>query len=201
MRKTDFGLGRLSAIEGSMEQAAKNKTVSVADTQCDPVAALRQGLLAEISRIRLASNRGLWALSLFLLVSTLAWRDFWFLPPAEKIVASLGAPPPPRVISLVLILYTFSAIILSMSRMMSGIRHRSSFCHVGYLGVFYLFYYFAQALPENYWAVFGAGFTILCMESYRIWTFCHEQIVKKNEQLVFLDRTGRLPPDDSDPQD
>ena len=184
-----------------MEQAAKNNTVTGTDAQCEQRAVLRKGLMAEIGSIRLQSNRGLWALSLFLLVSTLAWRDFGFLPPAEKIVASMGAPPPPLVISLVLILYTFSAIILSMSRMMSGIRHRSSFCHVGYLSVFYLFYYFSQSLAENYWAVFGAGFTILCMESYRIWTFCHELIAKKTEQLAFLDRTGRMPPEDPDSSD
>ena len=135
------------------------------------------------------------------MVSTIAWRDFWFLPSAATIVASLGAPPTPQIISLVLILYTFSAIILSLSRMMAGLRHSSSFCHVGYLLVFYLFYYFAEALPDNYWAVFGAGFTILCMESYRIWTFCNDNILKKHEQLAFLERTGRLPVEEPDVSD
>ena len=183
-----------------MEQA-EHKTGTMDDAACDPHAPLRQGLLEEIKRLRRFSNRGLWALSLFLVVSTLAWRDFWFLPRPEKIVASLGAPPTPQMISIVLVLYTFSAIILSLSRMMSGIRHKSSFCHVGYLGVFYLFYYFAQALSDNYWAVFGAGFTILCMESYRIWTFCNDHINKKMEQLAFLERTGRLPVEDPDNPD
>lgn len=168
----------------------------MAEAASDPHVVLRQSLLNEIKRLRRFSNRGLWALSLFLLVSTLAWREFWFLPSAEAIVASLGAPPTPQLISIVLVLYTFSAIILSLSRMMAGIQHRSSFCHVGYLGVFYLFYYFAQALSDNYWAVFGAGFTILCMESYRIWTFCSQQITKKSEDLAYLDRTGRIPLDD-----
>jgi hypothetical protein len=184
-----------------MEQADNNGMRIMADTACDPHASVRQGLLNEIKRLRRFSNRGLWALSLFLVVSMLAWRDFWFLPPAEKIVASLGAPPTPQMISLVLILYTFSAIILSLSRMMSGIQHKSSFCHVGYLCVFYLFYYFAQALADNYWAVFCAGLTILCMESYRIWTYCSEHLAKKIEQLAFLERTGRLPPEDSDLSD
>ena len=180
-----------------MEQADNTETGVMGDAACDTRATLRQGLLDEIKRLRRFSNRGLWALSLFLIVSTLAWRDFWFLPSAETIVAALGAPPTPQIISMVLILYTFSAIILSLSRMMSGIRHASSFCHVGYLLVFYLFYYFAQALADNYWAVFCAGFTILCMESYRIWNFCSENIIKKVAELAFLDRTGRLPVDDS----
>ncbi|HBG06135.1 MAG: menaquinol oxidoreductase [Geobacteraceae bacterium GWC2_58_44] len=179
-----------------MEQTGNNETEALDDAASDPRASLRRGLTDEIKRLRRFSNRGLWALSLFLMVSTIAWRDFWFLPPAQEIVASLGAPPTPMVISLVLILYTFSAIILSLSRMMAGLRHSSSFCHVGYLLVFYLFYYFAEALPDNYWAVFGAGFTILCLESYRIWTFCSENILKKVAQLAYVERTGRLPVED-----
>lgn len=181
-----------------MEQADNNGTEAVGHATYSPQATLRQGLLDEIKLLRRFSNRGLWALSLFLVVSTVAWREFWFLPSPEAIVASLGAPPTPMIISLVLVLYTFSAIILSLSRMMSGLRHKSSFCHVGYLGGFYLFYYFAEALTDNYWAVFGAGFTILCLESYRIWTFCSDQVGKKLEQLAFLDRNGRLPPEEPD---
>ena len=180
-----------------MEQADNQATETIAAAASDQRASLRQGLTDEIKGLRRFANRGLWALSLFLLVSTLAWRDFWFLPPPQEVVAALGAPPTPMMISLVLILYTFSAIVLSLSRMMAGLKHSSSFCHVGYLLVFYLFYYFAEALADNYWAVFGAGFTILCMESYRIWTFCNEKILKKIEQLAFLDRNGRLPVDDS----
>ena len=182
-----------------MEQAEENKTGVVGEPVGDAQWQLRQGLLKEIKRLRGFSNRGLWALSCFLLVSTFAWRDFWFLPRPQEALAVLGAPPKPLWISLVLVLYTFSAIILSLSRMMAGERHPSSFCHVGYLAGFYLFYYFAEALQDNYWAVFGAGFTILCLESYRIWTFCNDRIGKKQEQLAFLERNGRMPPDDDSP--
>ena len=184
-----------------MEQTDNNRPVTASDTASDTSsdtrASLRQGLLDEIHALRRFSNRGLFALSLFLIVSTLAWRNFPFLPRPESIVASLGPPPTAQIVSLVLILYTFSAIILSLCRMMANMRHRSSFCHVGYLSVFYFFYYLADGLTDNYWAVFGAGFTILCMESYRIWTFCTENIAKKTEQLAYLERTGRLPLDDS----
>jgi hypothetical protein len=126
----------------------------------------------------------------------LAWQDFPLLPLPDRVVASLGAPPPPNMISLVLLLYTFSAIILSLSRMMGGIEHKSSFCHVGYLAGFFLFYHFAKALDDNYWAVFGAGITILGVESYRIRSFCTEAISKKNEQLSYIIRTGRAPIDE-----
>lgn len=181
-----------------MEQAENNKAGAMGEVARDAQSQLRQGLLDEIRRLRRFSNRGLWALSLFLLLSTLAWRDFWFLPGPQEVIAALGAPPTPLMISLVLVLYTFSAIILSLSRMMSGVRHPSSFCHVGYLAGFYLFYYFAEALSDNYWAVFGAGFTILCLESYRIWTFCSDQLGKRMEQLAFLERNGRMPPEEEE---
>ena len=183
-----------------MEQAENDKTGVMGHAPCDSKAALRQGLLDEIKRLKRFSNRGLWALSLFLVLSMLAWREFWFLPSTETVIQALGAPPTPLMISLVLVLYTFSAIILSLSRMMAGLRHPSSFCHVGYLAGFYLFYYFAEALADNYWAVFGAGFTILCLESYRIWTFCSDQVGKRMEQLAFLDRNGRLPPEEESPE-
>ncbi|GFO54510.1 hypothetical protein GMSM_15170 [Geomonas sp. Red276] len=184
-----------------MEQAGANEMEAVEQAAGKPLASLRQELLDEIASLRRFSNRGLLALSLFLVVSTLAWRDFWFLPRPEKIVASLGAPPSPQTISIVLVLYTFSAIILSLSRLMAGLKHASSFCHVGYTGVFYLFYYFAQGLQDNYWAVFGAGFTILCLESYRIWTWSQQQLAKKGEQLAYLDRTGLLPVEDDEDED
>ena len=190
----------LCGIEHNMERADNNQSVTAGATACDTRDSLRQGLLDEIKGLRQFSNRGLFALSLFLVVSTLAWRNFPYLPRPEAIIASLGPPPTPQIISLVLILYTFSAIILSLCRMMANMRHRSSFCHVGYLSVFYFFYYLADGLSDNYWAVFGAGFTILLMESYRIWTYCNENVVKKNEQLACLERTGRLPHDDSAPE-
>ncbi len=158
---------------------------------------LRESLLkeinADIKRLTTFSNRGLWALSLFMLISMMAWRDFPMLPLPETVTASLGAPPPAYIISLVLVFYTFSAIILSLSRLMAGINHKSSFCHVGYLTAFFLFYHFSKALDENYWAVFGAGITILSVESYRIWNYCKDNLVRKREQRKFVQKNGRMP--------
>lgn len=155
----------------------------------------------EIRRLRIFSNRGLFAFSLFLIVSMLAWSDFSLIPFPENFIASLGAPPAPHLISYLLLFYTFSAIILSLSRMTQNIEHKSSFCHVGYLTGFYLFYHFSKALVDNYWAVFGAGLTILGVESYRIWNFCNDAIRIKNEQLEYVKKTGRMPIEDPSPFD
>ncbi len=176
-----------------MPQQEDNLTSADPATAEGAVEKRRQELEQEINRLKRFSNRGLWACSTFLIVCMLAWRGFPLLPLPDLIIASLGAPPPPNVISMVLLLYTFSAIILSLSRLMGNIEHKSSFSHVGYLTGFFLFYHIAKALDDNYWAVFGAGITILGVESYRIWSFCSEQITVVSEQLAYISRTGRLP--------
>ena len=155
---------------------------------------LRQELREEMDRLNRFSIRGVLALSLFFVVSILAWWGFSFLPTPDTVIALLGKPPSAHIVSIALIIYTFSAIILSLSRMSTGIEHRSSFCHVGYLTAFFLFYYFGKSLDENYWAVFGSGITILGVESYRIWTYCSENISKIKEDIEFVTRTGRPPP-------
>ncbi len=157
---------------------------------------LRQDLLKEINRLNRFSLRGIMALSLFLVVCILAWQGFFFLPAPDTVTGVLGAPPSARIISTALLLYTFSAIILSLSRMTAGIEHRSSFGHLGFLTGFFLFYYFGKSLEENYWAVCGSGITILGVESYRIWTFCAEGIARNKEDMEFIARTGRMPPQD-----
>lgn len=160
----------------------------------DNAATVQQEFLAEISRLNRLSIRGILALSLFLVVCILAWWDFSFLPSPDSVTALLGKPPSSRIISIALIIYSFSAIILSLCRMAQGIEHKSSFCHVGYLTAFFLFYYFAKALEQNYWAVFGAGVTLLGVEGYRIWTYCAEGIARIKEDMEYVLRTGRPPP-------
>lgn len=155
---------------------------------------LQQELTVEIKRLNRLSTRGIQAVALFIAASVLAWWGFLFLPAPDVATALLGRAPSANIISIVLVFYTFSAIILSLSRMTAGIEHRSSFCHVGYLALFFLFYYFAKSLEENFWAVFGSGITILGVESYRIWSFCSEAIAIKRSAIEYVSRTGRPPP-------
>lgn len=157
---------------------------------------LRRELTEEINRLNRFSTRGVLALALFLVISMCAWWNFPFLPAPDTVTALLGRPPSARIIGTVLLLYTFSALILSLSRMAIGVEHRSSFGHVGYLAVFFLFYYFGKSLADNYWAVFGSGITILCVESYRIWSYCTENVAKKREALEYVTRVGKPPPEE-----
>jgi len=169
---------------------------TVIDEARDNAATLLKKLKEDVDRYHQFSIRGILALSLFIVVSIFAWWGFSFLPTPDRISALLGKPPSAQVVSIALIVYTFSAITLSLARMSTGIEHRSSFSHVGYLTVFFLFYYCGKSLEENYWAVFGSGMTILGVESYRIWTYCAENIARIKEDIEFVSRTGRPPPQD-----
>lgn len=129
------------------------------------------------------------AAALFILLSIGAQSDFAFLPSLpDTIREALGHPPSENSISAVFILYIFSAIILILSRMMSGSGRFGGIRHVGYLACFYFFYHFSGKLPENFWAVFAAGVTILGLESYHLWIYCSEEIEKEREMLDVLNK-------------
>jgi hypothetical protein len=116
-------------------------------------------------------------IALFILVSMGAVSDFAFFPSLPDTVRTiLGHPPSEKSIGAVLILYVFSAIILILSRMMSGSGKYGGISHAGYLTGFYVFYHFSGKLPENFWAVFAAGATIFALESYHLWIYCSEEI-------------------------
>jgi hypothetical protein len=138
----------------------------------------------KVRKLQGRANRGLWAMALFIGISLGAMRDFDFLPPLPaKIHALLGASPPVSLISAALIVYSFSAIILILTRMATGSGDYTGMMHVGYLLGFYVFYHFAGAMEDNFWAVFAAGMTILSIESYHIRTY-HMDLVRELEQVL-----------------
>ena len=150
---------------------------------------LRKEIKTRIGRLQATANHGLWSLALFIALSTCALWDFSFFPSLpDELRSLLGKPPSFNMISGALVLYSFSAIILTLSRMMGGLGEGSPFPHVLYLAAFYGFYHFAKGLDENFWAVFAAGLTVLGLESYRIWTYSNDEIRKEQERLVELER-------------
>lgn len=151
-------------------------------------ARLREETLANIHKLERKLTKELLSVALFLLLGIAALSDFSFFPSLpEQIRAALGRPPSVNMISAVLLLYVFSAIILILARMMSGSGRYGGVGHVGYLAGFYFFYHFSGKLPENFWAVFAAGATVLGLESYHLWIYCSEEIEKEREVLAFLD--------------
>jgi len=130
----------------------------------------------------------LW-MALFFLISLGAAVDFRFLPPiSEEIRELLGVAPSPTLISIALIIYAFSALILILGRMNTGTFRFRGWSHIAYLAAFYLFYYYTGELRDNFWPVFIAGLTILGLESYRVWSFCSEAIRNEEKILKFLEK-------------
>jgi len=148
----------------------------------------RKDALEHIRALHRTFTAELLAAALFLLVSLAALNDFSFFPSLPANIRTLlGRPPSVNMISAVLLLYIFSAIILILSRMMSGSGSYGGVSHVGYLGGFYVFYHFSGKLPENFWAVFAAGVTVLGLEGYHLWIYCSEEIARARDLLEFLD--------------
>lgn len=155
---------------------------------------LRRETEERIHGLQAKSFRGMWAFSAFLLVSIGALNDFRFFPPlSANIVAMLGSPPSSEMISGLLVLYSFSAIIFILSRMMKGVEPSLGLAHVFYLSVFYLFYKLAGSLQDYFWAVFTSGFTILSLENFHNIIRYRPLIREEQERLRKLDENGAGP--------
>jgi hypothetical protein len=138
-----------------------------------------------IRSLKARPGHSLYAMALFIALSIGAMRDFDFIPSLPPAIRELlGQPPSADMVSAALLIYSFSAIIKVLARMMSGDGKFSGFAHVAFLAGFYFFYHFTGAMEENFWAVFAAGMTILGLGSYHIWAWCAEEIRKEEESLT-----------------
>lgn len=149
----------------------------------------RAALLESIHRQRTRSYRGIWAIVAFACISVPALLSESIFPPlSPEFKKILGTPPSSNMISALLVVYAFSAILLVLGRITNGSPKVVSFSHIGYLVCFYGFYYFSNVLPENFWAVLATGMTILSLESYHIWSLSMAKIREDEEALVILER-------------
>ncbi|HEY6837561.1 MAG TPA: menaquinol oxidoreductase [Geobacteraceae bacterium] len=135
-----------------------------------------------IRQLRSRSSRGLVTIAVFLAASIIAVKTFsLFQAIPDRVRIILGTPPSATMIGAALIVYSFSAILTTLSRMTTGSGSYGGFTHVAFLAAFYAFYFFSGSLPENFWAVFAAGVTILGLEAYHIWTWSQEEIRRQQE--------------------
>ena len=144
-----------------------------------------------IRKLERSAGHGLWGTVIFLLISFAAFDNFSILPDLPiALRQKLGAPPPVDLISLALVIYAFSGIVLTFARMSSGTGSYRGFQHAAFLTGFYTFYHLSGALPDNFWAVFFAGLSVMGLESYNLWTRNNAAIRKQQEHLANL-RAGR----------
>lgn len=143
---------------------------------------------ASIRKLERRAYNGGYILSAFLLLSIAATHRFSFLPSLSPALrTSMGTAPPSGLISVALVVYVFSAVILSLSRMMQGSDKIGGITHLGYLGAFLFFYHFSGDMDAHFWAVFAAGATIISLEGYQLWNFCRDEIMKEREVLQGLE--------------
>lgn len=167
-----------------MTNQETSRDVSLADQ--------RAATQVTIRRLRTRSHQGMWAIAAFTCTSVPAMLSDRIFPPlTPEVKKMLGTPPSSNMISALLIVYAFSAILLVLGRITNGAPKMVSFSHIGYLVAFYAFYYFSGVLPENFWAVLATGMTILSLESYHIWTYSMARIKEEEEKLALLERRMR----------
>ncbi len=152
---------------------------------------LQAQIETRIRKLERTAGNGLWGTIIFLLVSFAAFDNFAILPDMpESLRQKLGAPPPVDLISLALVIYAFSGIVLTFARMTSDTGSYRGFQHAAFLTGFYAFYHLSGGLPDNFWAIFFAGLSVMGLESYHLWTRNSSAIRKQQQHLASL-RAGR----------
>lgn len=150
---------------------------------------LRLRIEARIRQLERASGSGLWSMVLFLLVSFAAYDNFSFLPDlSEDMRRMLGAPPPGEMISLALVIYAFSSIVRTLARMSRNIKPYMGLMHAAFFAAFYTFYHLSGVLPDNFWAVFFAGISVMGLENYYLWS--HSSAAVRKERALLKSMQG-----------
>ena len=95
------------------------------------------------------------------------------------------------VIGIALVVYVFSALTLTLARITQGTGNYRGWSHLFYITAFYIFYAFAGAIEDTFWAVFTAGLIILGLENYAIRTYCIETIQDEMELLERINESEK----------
>jgi len=150
---------------------------------------LRQRIEGRIKRLERGSVGGLWAMVLFLMVSFAAFGGFSFLPDmSDETRRMLGAPPPSSLISLALVVYAFSGIIRTLARMTKNVKPYTGLMHAAFFTAFYVFYHLSGSLPDNFWAVFFAGISVMGLENFYLLSHSSAAVRKERELLNSMNR-------------
>lgn len=170
-----------------MNQAGSQATGRGSPGQND----LRLRIEARIKRHERDMGNGLWGMVLFLLVSFVAYGDFAILPElSDSLRVALGAPPPAELISLALVVYAFSGIVRTLARMSSNAPSYLGLMHAAFFAAFYGFYHLSSALPDNFWAIFFSGISVMGLENYSQWSYSSAAIRAERALLDSIQRQG-----------
>lgn len=145
---------------------------------------LRLKVEARIKRLERASGNGLWSMVLFLLVSFAAFDGFSFVPDlSDETRRILGAPPSGEMISLALVVYAFSGIVRTLANMTRNVKPYLGLMHAAFFTAFYIFYHLSGVLPDNFWAVFFAGISVMGLENFYLLSHSNAAVRKERALL------------------
>lgn len=154
------------------------------------VAGFEEQCRERIAGLQARSRQGLWGLTLFALLSA----GIYAAPVSTALISPkmfdlLGPSPPVSLISLALVIYCFSALVLAMPRIVDGGERYRGWSMLGYVSCFYGFYFYAGALEVNFWAVFAVGALLLSLEYVGVLIHCRAAV---REEKAAIERHRRL---------
>ena len=121
-----------------------------------------------------ASNRyheGLLSLSIFMLISVIVWlnRGFdLFGMSSDGMKEILGTPPPAYLISIVLVLYMVSNMVLTLTAIAKDKAPESRWSQLGYRSAFFLFYGFSGMIAMNFIPVLMVGLFLYGLDQLHV---------------------------------
>ncbi|WP_432823945.1 menaquinol oxidoreductase [Trichloromonas sp.] len=130
-----------------------------------------------IEQLQVLSRKGLWGIALFAACSAAGYAAIGCQTALTAgVFTLLGAAPPVPLISLALVVYCFSALILTLPRIVDGSDRYRGWSVIAYLAAFYGFYFYARSLEVNFWAVFAVGVLLLTLEYLSLLIHCRREI-------------------------
>ncbi len=120
------------------------------------------------------TRQNLLSMILFLVVSIWAYifKDFHLceeVPIYLKTV--LGAPPPAYLVSLSLVGYFFSTLVLTLFAITKNLEPKPQWGHLGYRLAFFGFYAMSGAIAPNFMPVLLLGLLLYALDEYHIWAY------------------------------
>jgi len=131
-------------------------------------------------------NSKLVELTLFIIISICAyhfrgWNLFTAAPEEWRHV--LGNPPEGIYVTVILMVYGFSAFILAAAALVMGKRPDMTWKHLGYRSAFYLFYAFSGSIAAFFPVVLTVAFALYAMELSHIWLCSSQQKQNRKPSL------------------
>jgi hypothetical protein len=120
------------------------------------------------------SRHNLWEMILFIVVSIYAYaiKDLnLFNLASEPLRQILGCPPPAYMISIALVVYFASAVILTLTALLKGDPPGQKWSRIGYRSAFYFFYAFSGTIFTNFLAVLCVGLFLYGLDQCHIWVY------------------------------